>query len=827
MAGSQLKQLKAALKENGLVGQTNVKRKNTKKAPSESRRDDKQAVLEKIREQFNPFELKVNRKKTDLDTRSTKGTQGKPGISKQIGEDARKAAYEAKKKLQNKNGIFKDRRFGENDSSLTAEEKMLQRFTKERQTQSSKRNLFNLDDDNENAEDDEDDDNAFGLTHYGKSLSLKDDFEQDADLQNNGDDDDDDDEFMKPKKRTLEDRESGNHEPDEDEVIPKKKTKAEVMKEVIAKSKFYKQQRQILQEKVEEKIFDLDEEYDDILQELRTVPKQKKPLEFAANDGINYEKSIKELNLDRRAAPADRTKTDEEIRKERADKMRELEEARLRRMEGLEDDREKGPDELDDDFWIQGSGDEDHEQQEQDDDNDEDEQDDEQDDELIQNDDKPKTTKSLPVICPESHEEFLEILSNYKFEETLTTANKILTSYAPRLQIGNKEKIGIFTVILFQHILYLSESDLVSNEKFSEIQEGLISLVKTLSQKYNFELTESLRDKIEEIHERITETLQIEDAEEFPTISDLTFFSLVGILYSTSDHYHLVVTPTSIIMGEALDQIKFKSINSLIGGIFIAETFLKYQRISKRYVPEVTFFLQKALLSFLPIDLTDDSITSTPDSKFQLPKNLTSSDSIEAFKITDLDNDDLNSNDLIKSSIFNKLISTVDLALDTWKDKSSLLEISSPFIIILSKFIEIYPNYKPLSQLSLKFTRLLKFSKDERKPLTLQSHKKLSIATYAPKFEENFNPERKSYDENRSRQEISKMNKQIKQERKIALRELRKDSRFEARQQIKEKKEKYAEYHSKMAKILNTINTVEGAEKNEYEREKKLRKSKK
>ena len=56
-----------------------------------------------------------------------------------------------------------DRRFGENDATMTPEERMLERFTKERQ-RASKGAVFNLED--------EDD-----LTHYGRSLSVLDDFD--------------------------------------------------------------------------------------------------------------------------------------------------------------------------------------------------------------------------------------------------------------------------------------------------------------------------------------------------------------------------------------------------------------------------------------------------------------------------------------------------------------------------------------------------------------------------------------------------------------------------------------------------------------------------
>lgn len=67
--------------------------------------------------------------------------------------------YEAKDKV----GGLVDRRFGENDPTMSLEEKMLARFTKERQ-RASKGAMYNLEDQDE-------------LTHFGQSLSQLDDFD--------------------------------------------------------------------------------------------------------------------------------------------------------------------------------------------------------------------------------------------------------------------------------------------------------------------------------------------------------------------------------------------------------------------------------------------------------------------------------------------------------------------------------------------------------------------------------------------------------------------------------------------------------------------------
>lgn len=64
---------------------------------------------------------------------------------------------------KDRSGGILDRRFGENDPTMTPEERMLERFTRERQRE-SRGALFNLEEEEE-------------LTHYGQSLSKLDDFD--------------------------------------------------------------------------------------------------------------------------------------------------------------------------------------------------------------------------------------------------------------------------------------------------------------------------------------------------------------------------------------------------------------------------------------------------------------------------------------------------------------------------------------------------------------------------------------------------------------------------------------------------------------------------
>lgn len=798
MAGSQLKQLKAALKANGLIGQTNIKKKSKKsKTPSETRRNDKHEILSNIRKDFNLFDNKVNRTKRDV-TMIQGGKFVKVGSkqhndatrSKSNVENSMRLHYDADRKQRGKTGGLIDKRFGENNSHLTAEEKMLERFTRERQGNSKKINFALGSDD----EQDDDDNDGFVLTHSGKSLSLDND---------------------------LDDRELGSANTkyyDEDslmpeDVQPKRKSKQEVMKEVIAKSKFYKHQRQMEFQKAQDEIMNLDDEFGDIMDEFNSNPVKKSAFSQKTPEEIQYDNKVRELTYDRRSVPADRTKTDEELKKEHDDKIQKLEADRLRRMNGDYDERETEADDLDDGFWN-GSGDEEEGfTVENDDEGSASEA--SSDNEDIEGT-KPfgRTLKKTTVLIPETHDDFINSLIDIEESKHCSYIRKIIETYQPRLAEGNKERMNIFVGILFQHILHLSNEKTVQAETINE----MMKILKKLSESYNEKLVDVIRIEINDIQERIF-NLQPRD---------LAFFVVIGYLFSTSDHYHLVVTPTLILMNESISSIpydKTTTINQIGQGIFITDMLLNYQNFSKRFIPEIVCFLEKASLLLFPE-------AEKLSNKCMSFKEVIKSDMTLGTKSLK-ENEDLvkvhelfeKSSQSLKLKLVNKIIDIFSRILTIWRDNSAMLEILSSFIS-LARHLAIYYKSSKLDQLIERMDKIQTNLAKERKPLALQHHKAISIATFAPKFEENFNPDKKSYDVNRERQEMNKIKNQIKKERKSALKDIRKESKFVARQQISEKKEKYDEYHKKMANIVNSISTIEGAEKNTYERERLKRKNK-
>jgi len=148
---------------------------------------------------------------------------------------------------------------------------------------------------------------------------------------------------------------------DDNEDTPlRKKTKAEVMQEVISKSKMYKYERQQQHEEDIKEIETLDADLGELQGLLKTIKPTTQERAHKTQEMISYDAMLREMQYDKRSKPTTRTKTEEEIAREEMERLQKLEAERLRRMQGEDADgddddaqgrwqRREG-DDLDDDF---------------------------------------------------------------------------------------------------------------------------------------------------------------------------------------------------------------------------------------------------------------------------------------------------------------------------------------------------------------------------------------------------------------------------------------------------------------------------------------------
>ncbi|KAI8965965.1 Nop14-like protein [Daldinia sp. FL1419] len=898
MAGSQLKRLKASLREKGVIGPQLSKKQKKKNAQdgkaNNNRRFQKAADLEGIREEFNPFDLKHNARGPKFQVTTNKpaannATKGRPTEAKSLGEERRRQTLLVELNRRHKVGGILDRRFGENDPHMAPEEKMRERFVREKQLHKS--SVFDL----------EDDEPSEGLTHLGKSLSLDgpglvDDFEED-DISIGSDAATSDDEHRGSKRMRPFD---GEAQDDDREGQPeRKKTKQEVMKEVIAKSKFYKAERQAVKEADE----DLREELNMELPALHELlfNRKKAPENAGANEEESavagkermerdYDLRLRQLAQDRRAQPTDRTKTDEERAEEESKRLRELEEKRLKRMRGEEvsDDEEEEDVDMDqsddqptngpiifketeeddfglgkgiktqptatelgfddeDDFIIEEdliASDSDLEPIESEVSSDEDSNADEDDDEFTKgllNDeetqnpvfsgqlsgstvppDAKQDPNGLPYTfpCPQTLEEFTDLVQGISVQHLPTVVQRIRALYHPKLDSGNKPKLATFVAVLVKYLSYSANQTKLP--PFS-ILESLIRHIHSLAKSFPIETANEFRSQLEEFgHSRPLA----------PTLGDLVILTAIGTTFPTSDHFHQVTTPAGLLIARNLERVP-KEITDYVQGVYLSTLALQYHQVSKRYVPELMNSCLNTLCALAP--------EKPEEIKGQFPVHdpmpgirITDAHSLAVRKLTPVDciRDDISSEEALstKVAIVATTVHLLDAAAELYSGKSAFFETFEPVKDVLvhlggksckAKFPPALNDQ--IEKFRSRLDRMLRLAHMARRPLELHHHRPLPIKSAIPKFEDSFDPN-KHYDPDRDRAELSKLKAEHKKERKGAMRELRKDANFMAREQLRVKKAKDAAYEKKYKRLVAEIQGEEGREANAYEREKQMRK---
>ncbi|KAI4853866.1 Nop14-like protein, partial [Aureobasidium sp. EXF-8846] len=792
MPPSQLKRLKTSLREQGVTGpQKSKKQKAQDRKGTTDSRVQRNAALQQIRDSFNPFEIKANNRPAkfqSLTAHPKKAAVLRPGVTRSMGEEARRATLLPEIQRRNKTGGIIDRRIGENDPTMAPEERALQRFAEEKMRKKGGASLFDLEADDDFQED--------ALTHGGQALDLdRDDFDMEG---IEGSDDDSDRGGLKRR------RPSAGSEEDDDEAMSdtegqdpdkpaRKKSKAEVMKEVIAKSKMHKYERQKNKEDDE----DLREELDNGLQEMlfllqgvKAPPKaDKTPVDAGMNPERlamlqsksreeterEYDVRLRQMAMDKRAAPTTRTKTEEEQAIEEAYRLKELEQSRQRRMQGeesedepeveekkpkkkkadvemgFEDDEEMGDDAAE--FGLPAQQYEDKDAVVHDDE-----------DEFLMEDDLIASGSEVEVSDEESEDEddsdleegaaaadeedeedeFVRGILGDKDEKSekkaaapAVTSKLAYTYECPR---SHEELLAVFSTMAVEDIpiavqriraLYHPSLTADNKQKLADFSVALVDHISYMANmKQSFAVIETLIRHLHSLSRTYPGTIgkafrshmSVMHESGVFTAGDLVILTAVSTIYPTSDHFHQVVTPAITLMGRWLEMTP-PAPSNLATGAFVVALCTKYQSLSKRYIPEAVRYTVKAL-----------QLRPQPSEKELQPH-------------------------------VNNIIAMADL----WSAKSAFGQIFSP--AALSSLQALKGQKKSYQHLSI----MLSQARLRRRPLELHHHRPLPVRTSIPKFEENFNPD-KHYDPDRERADAAKLKKEYKRERKGAVRELRKDA---------------------------------------------------
>ncbi|KAK8083490.1 Nop14-like family protein [Apiospora saccharicola] len=274
-----------------------------------------------------------------------------------------------------------------------------------------------------------------------------------------------------------------------------------------------------------------------------------------------------------------------------------------------------------------------------------------------------------------------------------------------------------------------------------------------------------------------------------------------------------------------------KQLSDLAKGVYLSILILQYQQVSKRYMPELINFNLNTLLALAP-----QSRKNVPFPIHELPGGLrvNNCQSVEVRKLNCYDcvesERSAKDQNIFKIAIIDSTIKVLEAAATLWADKSSFLETFEPFKQLLEHLASKscrshFPDSlrDRMRKVQTRMEQMLKLAQIQRKPLELHHHRPLAIKSNMPKFEDSYDPN-KHYDPDRERAEAAKLRAEIKNERKGAMRDLRRDANFEAREKLRLKKAKDEAYEKKYKRIISDIQGEEGREANAYAREKEARK---
>ncbi|XP_020745513.2 nucleolar protein 14 [Odocoileus virginianus] len=598
----------------------------------------------------NPFEVKVNRQKFQVLGRKTRHEVGLPGVSRARALQKRTQTLLKEYKERDKSSVFRDKRFGEYDSSISPEEKMMKRFALEQQRQHEKKNIYNLNEDEE-------------LTHYGQSLA---DIEKHNDIVDS--DSDAEDRGVLSAELTATHFGGGGgrlpgkatQQPGGGEEPPK--SRRELIEELIARSKQEKRERQAQREDALELTEKLDQDWKEIQALLaRKTPKSESGGGKEKPEPDAYDMMVRELGFEMKAQPSNRMKTEEELAREEQERLRRLEAERLRRMLGREEDaHSKRPkhlsaDDLNDGFVLDTddrrllsykdgkmnveeepsgdtSGGESGEEEEEgegwsegapeDSDSPDSHSDLESDagsedargpdglesdaegedasegpqrgqrpslGERLTRDDRAAARAELPYTfaVPESCEELKSLLLGKSTEDQLLVVERIQKCNHPSLAVGNKAKLEKLFSFLLEYIGDLAASDPPELGVIDKLVLPLYNLCQMFPESASDAVKFVLRDAMHEMEG----TVETTGRAAFPGLDVLIYLKIAGMLFPTSDFWHPVITPALLCLSQLLTKCPVQSLQDVVKGLFVCCVFLDYVSLSQRFIPELINFL--------------------------------------------------------------------------------------------------------------------------------------------------------------------------------------------------------------------------------------------
>ena len=775
-------------------------------------------------------------------------------------------------KLRNKNNLFLDKRIGEKDSNLSAEDRMIARFTAERVKGAGKSSIFNLGED-------------MNLTHGGAKISEIDKFEDP-----NSDEDEDMDSLL--NKDFVDEAHFGGFmtKSDEDFKAGKGNSRKDIIENLIRESKKKKAEKKRADEEAEEKTTELDSEWKDMLKDIggRKMLNSIGPNKVFNNDDDHvssydpYDMLVKSLGYEKKEArPSERLKTEDEKLKDEKERLQKLEEDRLRRMRGekesdprqnfsVEDMGDDGTkksvklnrkerrqvekaekrrnsnkadeeDESDDGDSEEESGDDEAGEEEEleeeeeseteegneeheDDYSDLNESDAEEEEQIEPTNEKDvfdqevvemmdKASKELPyaIKVHDSYESFSSLVWDRSPSELQTIFDRILATNHPSL---SEDKLAL--VPHYQHVLQQLQD--LCHSQSSALQDLLPVCITHLARLTGL-FQQAAASSLLQVCQDKQQDFSSAGRPRYPGLDTVVYFHLLHLVFPTSDYRHPVTTPALTFITQILSSARPTDRASFASCISLSAIVLEFVSVSKRLVPE----LLNTLLGLLYVCSESNSSRPPPPCKGGVYLKL--SKKCKNIEPSKLGLSEVNSvKDIDDEFRVRSLFSTLTViikALKLYRELPSASELFQPFSQALTNIkAELYPT--KIKEMLKQIGDTIKSLQKKKSPVVRPAKKVPMLRMMDPKIEESFDPMVKKRVGKKDLLEEQKMRHKLKQEKKGARKEIRQDTAFLANQKMREQRQKDADRQSRTKALFSNLASQEGDYKKLLKKKKKF-----
>lgn len=301
----------------------------------------------------NPFEITARQKRPKHQVHNR--PLSKPKSTKHALESLQRRQTHLRASFQSSNKVnqFVDRRIGQYDPAMTQDDQMLARLVKERTRQSKKSNKFRLDEGDADDGDGDDGGGVLSLTHKGRTL----DPNKSEALYSDDDDDDGDRGNLEAVDTELHFGGSGmggsssgggqytqvnpygRQTPDASDLAAVYGQRKTELDDLIARRKAIKAEKMASKETQVDSFERMDEEFgtlSELLKYRKNEVRPKIPPKPTEEDEEmkEWNLSVREMMIKPKRRATDRIKTPEELAKEEAERLHQLETRRLARMNG-------------------------------------------------------------------------------------------------------------------------------------------------------------------------------------------------------------------------------------------------------------------------------------------------------------------------------------------------------------------------------------------------------------------------------------------------------------------------------------------------------------